>query len=350
MFFWHILAGYILPIIYDSFVVLVLVLLFLFIFRIKDSNIRILFFFLPLIKPFIIIMEKVDVDKIYSISHRQIIGMRFPDPASILKYDISSVRYSSGPSYLIMAIVISVIITILIIRLIGLALFYRRLSFEDRVSRREVPEVFETIDSFVERAKIRMPYVSLTHRNYISPFIVGIKKTVLVLSPVLIDKLDFQEKEILLRHELSHIKRNDNLIGWIALILRDLNFFNPFAYIAYYLIRSEQEAAADKLIIKYCDYSPQEIAKNILTSILKLIKLADTKNRFIPSVVSPFSFVNSLSYKRLDNRVHAIIKIDPAKMFMRLVPKIFMYILFIILLYIQLVFFVKINSSIIFLR
>ncbi len=36
----------------------------------------------------------------------------------------------------------------------------------------------------------------------------------------------------------------------MALILRDLNFFNPFAYIGYYLIRSEQEKACDKLVIK----------------------------------------------------------------------------------------------------
>ena len=49
MFFLDVLVRYVLPIIYNSFVVLVLILFFLFIFRIKDSNIRILFFFLPLV-------------------------------------------------------------------------------------------------------------------------------------------------------------------------------------------------------------------------------------------------------------------------------------------------------------
>ncbi|HAJ95833.1 MAG TPA: hypothetical protein DCP02_06330, partial [Actinobacteria bacterium] len=291
MFFLDILTRYILPVIYDSFVVLVLVLFFLFIFRIKDSNIRILFFFLPLIKPFIIILERVNVNKLYSMTHGQASGIRLPDPASIIKFEITPVELISNPNYLIISIAISLIIIILIIRWIGLALFYRKLAFEDRVSRREIPEVFKTVDNYVERAKIRVPYVSLTHRSYISPFVIGIKKTVLVLSPMLLDKLNPEEKEILLKHELSHIKRNDNLIGWLALILRDLNFFNPFAYIAYYLIRSEQEVASDKLIIKYSDYSPREIANNILTSILKLIKLADIKNRFIPSVGSPFSLV-----------------------------------------------------------
>ena len=85
MFFLDILARYVLPIIYDSFVVLVLVLLFLFIFRIKDSNMRILFFFLPLIKPFFIILERIDVNNYhYDISPRGFAGIRFPDPTNII--------------------------------------------------------------------------------------------------------------------------------------------------------------------------------------------------------------------------------------------------------------------------
>ena len=85
MFFLSILTNYVLPIIYDSFVVLVLVLLFLFIFRIKDSNIRILFFFLPIVKPFIIILEKIDIQKMYEIYYWVTYGIRFPDPTNIIK-------------------------------------------------------------------------------------------------------------------------------------------------------------------------------------------------------------------------------------------------------------------------
>ena len=58
MFLTNLFTGYILPMVYDSLITLLLVLFFLFIFRIKDSNIRILFFFLPLIKSFLIILKK----------------------------------------------------------------------------------------------------------------------------------------------------------------------------------------------------------------------------------------------------------------------------------------------------
>ena len=54
-----IITDYIIPVIYDSLVTLIIVLLILFIFRIKDSGIRILFFFLPLIKPFLVVAERL---------------------------------------------------------------------------------------------------------------------------------------------------------------------------------------------------------------------------------------------------------------------------------------------------
>ena len=84
------------------------------------------------------------------------------------------------------------IIIFLIIRWISIAIFYRRLAFEDRVGRKEVPDVFDTIDNFTKKTKTRKPDVSLTHRNYISPFVVGVRNFILVLSPQLLDELDIR--------------------------------------------------------------------------------------------------------------------------------------------------------------
>ncbi|MFZ3085957.1 MAG: hypothetical protein WA097_04825, partial [Candidatus Hydromicrobium sp.] len=145
MFFLEILTSYILPIIYSSFVSLVLVLFFLFIFRIKDSNIRILFFFLPLIKPFIIISEKINVSTIYSDYFPNILGLRFPDPNNIInRFE----NFGEGPpilsyvNYLILLLISISIILILIIRWINLYLFYRNLAYEDKVGKKEVPEIY----------------------------------------------------------------------------------------------------------------------------------------------------------------------------------------------------------------
>ena len=350
MFFLSILTNYILPIIYDSFVVLVLVLLFLFIFRIKDSNIRILFFFLPLIKPFIVILEKIDVDKSYEMTKGQVFGIRFPDPTNIISIEISPSGLISNPNYLSLLVIISAILILLFIRWVSIALFYRRLAYEDKVGRKEVPDLYKIIDKYVKKIKTKSPDISLTHGDYFSPFIIGVRRFTLVLSPKLLDNLSYGEKNTLMQHELSHIKRKDNLIGWIALILRDLNFFNPFAYIAYYIIRNEQEIACDKLVAKYSEKDPIEIAKNILNSILKLKSISKVNNRLVPLEGSAFSPVVFLNQKRLENRVSLIIKTDPNKISIRLFPRVLMYFLFIILLFIQIVYTLKISEIIIFLR
>ncbi|GAG71840.1 unnamed protein product, partial [marine sediment metagenome] len=64
---------------------------------------------------------------------------------------------------------------------------------------------------------------------------------------------------------------------WAALILRDLLFFNPFAYIAYYLIKTEQEKDSDKLVVKYSGKPSKEISKNILNVILKIRSISTSK-------------------------------------------------------------------------
>ena len=350
MIFLEILTNYILPIIYDSFITLILVLLFLFIFRIKDSNIRILFFFLPLIKPFIVIAEKIDVNKPYLQSKSATGYFRLPDPNNIFKVPDRSPAVLFNINYLIILLIIIIIFLILIIRWVTLFLFYRNLAYEDKVGRKEVPEIYNIIDDYIKKIKIKAPDVSLTHRDYFSPFVVGIKNCTIVLSPNLIEKLNRDEKETLIQHELSHIKRKDSLISWAALILRDLLFFNPFVHIAYYLIKTEQEKDSDKLVVKYSQKPSKEISKNILNIILKIRSISTSKPIYESAQSFTFLPLSLFNRIKLKNRIKSIFKTDPAKIYSSIFPKILMYILFLVTLYIQLLFIIKIGDLLIFLR
>ncbi|MCJ7666402.1 MAG: hypothetical protein MUO59_06675, partial [Actinobacteria bacterium] len=204
-----VLTEYIIPIIYDSFVTLVLVLLILFIFRIKDSGIRVLFFFLPLIKPFLVISERFEPNPGYI--DKQIVnsGLRIPDPTNIFSgfkdFD-TFYLFVSDVNYQLIFISVITILVVLIMRWINLYLFYRKLSFEEKVTRDEVPSIYAIMDKFAERTAIRIPSVSLTHSKYISPFVVGVRNITLVISPSLFEILDQSEKETVIHHELSHVK------------------------------------------------------------------------------------------------------------------------------------------------
>jgi len=355
MLYLEILIDYIIPVIYSSFVSLVVVLFVLFIFRIKDSNIRILFFFLPLVKPFIIIAEKMDETYFPAISQPiSFMGaFRFPDPTNI----INTFRvFERGPAiiadinYLVLLITATSILAVLVTRWILLYFFYRKLAYEDRVGRKELPEIYRIIDDYTRKTKVKTPCVSLTHRHYLSPFIVGIKEFALVLSPRLLDILDNKEKEVLIQHELSHIKRNDNIIGWTAMILRDLLFFNPFAYIAYSLIKSEQDKDSDKLVVKYTGRPVKEIARNILGIISKMKSIPPFKHATQTAHISEFIQCNCFIQIRLRNRIKSILNTDPDKIYSRIFPKIMMCILFVIFLVIQIMIVIKINDFYLFLR
>ena len=218
------------------------------------------------------------------------------------------------------------------------------------MGRKEVPDIYKIIDNFTAKIKTVSPDVSLTHKTYISPFIVGLRRFTLVLSPKLIDRLSESEKETLIQHELCHIKRKDNLIGWITLIIKDLNFFNPFAYIAYYLIRSEQEKACDQLVVRYSEKSADNIASDILNSILKLKLTIRPTSRLTPVVSSTFYLTRLFSQKRLENRIHSITQTDINRIYSKIFPKILMFLLFILLILIQTDFTFKIGNLIFVLR
>jgi beta-lactamase regulating signal transducer with metallopeptidase domain len=355
MEFIGLLFNYILVIIYDSAISLLIVLLFLFIFRIKDSSIRILFFFLPLIKPFFIILEKIDVNKEYFKYRPGIMGFRVPLPGTIfgqLKPIEKELINFSDINHIIIYTISFGIIIILIIRWINLYIFYRHLAFEEKVGRTDVPEIYEIIDNFIAKLGLKCPNVSLTHKKILSPFIIGIKQSTLVLPPALIENISSSEKETLIQHELSHAKRRDNLLGWVALILRDLFFFNPFAYITYLLIKTEQEKACDKLLLEFSGKSSKEIAANILNLILKIKNLKSPKSIHYEYINKGYNFA---PMKRLNNiiintRINLMISTSIDKIHMKPITKIFMLFLFIMLLLIQIVFVIKVNNLFIFFR
>lgn len=353
MFFINLIINYIIPVIYDSFVVLVLVLFFLSILRIKDSNIKILFFALPIIKPIIVLIEKVNIDKVLLQQNGHVFGFRIPDPTKFIHSNEASISekiLNSRTNIIITVIIIIAVLSFLIARWINLALFYKKLAYEEKVTRKDIPEVYSMIDNFSGKIGITSPDVSLTHSNYISPFIVGLKKFTLVVSPGLLDTLDRNEKETLIQHELCHIKRNDNLIGWIMLILRDLFFYNPFAHIAYYLIRSEQEVACDKLVVQYSQKPPEAIAKDILNSILKLKLIIRARRHLLPVASSPFYLLRKFGQRRLTNRINSIITMDLKRTYAGLFPRVLLFILFIILFTMQIIITFNINNVLFFLR
>jgi beta-lactamase regulating signal transducer with metallopeptidase domain len=349
------LKDFILVIVYDSFMTLVVVLLILVIFRIRDSNIRIMFLFLPLIKPFVIVLEDFKLNENFFNSRSGILGFRFPSPNTILQRIDSandSFLFYSNIDTIILIVVFLCILAILLTRWSYLFLFYKRLAYEEKVTESDIPDIYKMLRYSADRLNIKPPLVNLTYRNYFSPFVVGIKKPIIVISPVLLDILNYEEKEILLNHESAHIKRHDNLISWLSLIFKDLLFFNPFAYIAYHMIKFEQERGCDNLVLKFSGISPKIIAESVLNIILKIKTISKkSKSNYLFIQNSGFIPFQKINLKLLKLKINNILYSNPDKNFIRKPLKIICILVFILLLTIQFVVVVKISdNSFIFLR
>ena len=86
----------------------------------------------------------------------------------------------------------------------------------------------------------------------ISPFTFGIKKPVIVLTPLVSE----DNIEMALKHELQHIKSHDffyRILGFLVILL---HCFNPLSYVFFKELREIQEMNCDELLMK--SFSNQE--------------------------------------------------------------------------------------------
>ena len=103
-----------------------------------------------------------------------------------------------------------------------------------------------------------------TDKYQLVPFSIGYKKPTIVLSKDLVNSFSRNQLEVMLAHELAHIRRKDNAASWLALILRDILFFNPAARKAYRMLEIEKEKACDRVVLEKTKASPKLIANTLL--------------------------------------------------------------------------------------
>jgi beta-lactamase regulating signal transducer with metallopeptidase domain len=76
--------------------------------------------------------------------------------------------------------------------------------------------------------------------------VVGVRDPLLLLESTTVHDLDPEELEGVIAHELAHVARRDNLVGWAVAVVRDVAFFVPGASWAVRALHREREAAADQ--------------------------------------------------------------------------------------------------------
>jgi beta-lactamase regulating signal transducer with metallopeptidase domain/biopolymer transport protein ExbD/C-terminal processing protease CtpA/Prc len=82
-----------------------------------------------------------------------------------------------------------------------------------------------------------------------APVLIGILRPIILLPPAAVTGYSPDEIEMVLLHELAHVRRWDNLINLLQRLIEALLFFHPAVWLVSNWVRREREACCDELVV-----------------------------------------------------------------------------------------------------
>ena len=92
----------------------------------------------------------------------------------------------------------------------------------------------------------RPPQVLLLPAGVSGAFAVGMRRPKILISTNLLDRLDEDELEAILAHEIAHIEARDIPVIFTSGLMRDMVAWNPFAHLAFRKLHQDREFEADR--------------------------------------------------------------------------------------------------------
>ena len=114
---------------------------------------------------------------------------------------------------------------------------------------------FETIQNLSKRVNIQKPIDLVESALVRSPVVVGYLKPMILFPIGAINRLNPQEVEAILAHEIAHIMRDDYVFNIIQSVIEALFYFNPAVWWISANIRAERENCCDDVAIQLCGNS-----------------------------------------------------------------------------------------------
>jgi beta-lactamase regulating signal transducer with metallopeptidase domain len=112
---------------------------------------------------------------------------------------------------------------------------------------------------------LRVPVTLVETAAVGSPSLFGFLRPRLLLPVGLTRSFSPEELRYVFLHELSHIKRQDILTGWLMTALQILHWFNPLVWLAFHRMRVDRELACDALALSYAkDEENQPYGRTII--------------------------------------------------------------------------------------
>jgi beta-lactamase regulating signal transducer with metallopeptidase domain len=199
-----------------------------------------------------------------------------------------------------------IVFGLLIAWIIGVALMLLRTAYSQLIFARWLrhinptndPKLIDALHDAAAWMHIAHPPLLLVTDIPASPAISGLVRPRLLLPPSSADRLTPSQLRHVFLHELAHVKRGDLWIDLLCTILLAAQWFNPLAWLAFALYRSDREIARDAMAL---GAAPKDLAESYGHTIVALIE------RIAGNVPLPAGALGVLERRRgLRQRVIAI--------------------------------------------
>ncbi|UCD51641.1 MAG: hypothetical protein JSW27_03225, partial [Phycisphaerales bacterium] len=98
--------------------------------------------------------------------------------------------------------------------------------------------------------------------HVVSPALIGVIKPMILLPPSLITGCTPEQLEMILLHELAHVRRGDAWVNLLQRFVECVLFFHPVIWIVSHWIRAEREACCDDIVLHHTQ-EPQRYAETL---------------------------------------------------------------------------------------
>lgn len=129
---------------------------------------------------------------------------------------------------------------------------------------------------FLEKMSLKRNVRLIKNQRIAMPMTWGVLKPVVLMPPDSV-KWPVEHCSSVLFHELSHVKRGDFLMQLLCRIACSLYWLNPLTWVAFKLLRKEQEKACDEMVLQ------TGIKPSTYASALLHLKQAVDKGLYMPS-------------------------------------------------------------------
>lgn len=108
------------------------------------------------------------------------------------------------------------------------------------------------LDALAEKMQVKAAVHLIASARAQAPMVVGWLKPVILIPPSAVCGLSWRQAEMILAHELAHIRRHDYLFNLLQMVVETLLFYHPVVYWISHDARYQREFCCDDAVMETC--------------------------------------------------------------------------------------------------